>query len=67
MIEFIGKSGVDVWQFTLGEILDMIQARDEETQINWACSAQSPEMLPKRYKSAPAKKKTASFIKGIFE
>jgi len=30
----------------------MIQARDEEIQITWACSAQNPDMLPKKKKNA---------------
>jgi hypothetical protein len=46
----------------------MIAARDEETQINWACSAQSPELLPERYRKPKSSgKQTSSFIKGIFE
>lgn len=69
IVEFVGKSGVDIFPYTLGEVLDMIAARDEEAQINWACSAQSPELLPEKYRKAPAasKKRTTAFIKGVFE
>lgn len=66
VLEFIGKTGVNVDNYTLGQVLDMIHARDEEIQIGWACAAQSPDLLPQKYKKKGSKK-TASFIKAVFE
>lgn len=43
----------------------MIQAREEELQITWACSAQSPDLLPDKYKKQKAKPKQV--IRAFFE
>lgn len=62
IIEFIGKTGIDpnsLDEFTLGEILDMIKARDEDAQIAWACSAQNPDLLPESIKLASEQQKKA--------
>lgn len=48
----------------------MIAKHDEEVQIGWACSAQSPDLLPEKYKKQDAKAKktkTKSMLKAYFE
>lgn len=48
----------------------MIEVRDEEVQVGWACSAQSPDLLPDKYKKQEIKAKkqrTKSMLKAYFE
>ncbi len=47
----------------------MIQAREEEIQIGWACSAQNPDLLPEKYKkkSGGGTKAAKSSIKAKFQ
>ena len=66
--EFVGKTGTDISRFTLGEVLAIIRAREEEIQINRACSAQSSELLPDRLKKSNKNAKSVnSHIKAQFE
>ena len=69
ILEFVAKTTIDVDPYTLGEILYMINAREEELQIGWACSAQAPDLLPEKYKnkSGSSKSTTAKSIKAVFE
>ena len=46
IMEFVAKIGFYPNQFTMGEVIDMLQIRMEEQQIGWACSAQNPDLLP---------------------
>jgi hypothetical protein len=45
----------------------MIAARDEEMQVSWACAAQSPDLLPEKYRGKADVKKSVSAIKAHFE
>ena len=60
--------GVDVDELTLGEIIYVEKLAHERDQINWACSAQSKELLPKtKKKSQQAKAEWNGRIRGHFE
>lgn len=68
VLEFTAKSGVNPDPYTLGELLDMIQAREEEIQVGWACSAQNPDLLPEKYRKQSSGTKAAkASIKAVFE
>ena len=43
----VGKLGIDPYQYTFGELVDINQVYEREKQIDRACAAQSPEMLPR--------------------
>jgi len=54
--------GVEINDLTLGEIIFMENTAHERDQINWACSAQNSELLPKpkTAKSVKASKEAAA-------
>lgn len=67
-MEFTAKSGIVPDEYTLGELLDMIQAREEEVQVGWACSAQDPKLLPEKYRRKSGGTKAAkAAIRAVFE
>lgn len=69
ILEFTGKTGINPDPYSLGELLHMIRAREEEIQVGWACSAGNPDLLPEKYqrtkKSNPSA--TSSIIRAVFE
>ena len=44
---FRAGTGIDPGEFSIGEIVDMANEHNRQRQIDRACAAQSPEMLPK--------------------
>ena len=46
IIRIIGKTGIDPTLFTFGEIFLIGKEYNFQKQIDRACSAQSPDMLP---------------------
>lgn len=55
--------GVAIDDLTLGEIIYMENKAHERDQINWACSAQNSELLPKKTTPKQSKEKAAKIIK----
>ena len=49
---------------SLGEIIYMEKEAYERDQINWACSAQNAELLPKK---KPSKHRPRTQVSAIFE
>lgn len=56
ILEFVATIGFYPEQFTIGEVIDMLQMRMENQQIGWACSAQNPDLLPQRMKNGSKKR-----------
>ncbi len=54
--------GVNIDDLTLGEIIYMENKAHERDQINWACSAQNSELLPKKTTTKQSKEKAAKII-----
>lgn len=47
ILSLVGKLGLDPYQYTFGQLVEIHKIYEREKQIDRACSAQSPEMLPK--------------------
>jgi hypothetical protein len=45
-LEIIGRTGVDPTLFTVGQLLVIAQEHDYQRQVDRACAAHSPKMLP---------------------
>ncbi len=56
ILEFVATIGFYPNEFTMGEVIDMLQIRMENQQISWACSAQNPDLLPQRFKNGSTKR-----------
>ena len=67
-IAFSLKSrGIDIDDLTLGEILYLEEKASEREQIDRACAAQSPEMMPKNSNKVSGSQAIRDSIKGRYK